>query len=83
MLLYKHLKGAPRQLATHEMWPLLSCSAPEEGLVRGLGEAGCKSDRISSTREPGLCGHPAHPSCHPASEGLSRGTLRLSGLLSY
>lgn len=48
-----------------------------------MGEAGCESDRISSDAEPGLCGHPAQPSCHPASGWPSRGTLRLSGLLSY
>lgn len=76
--------GHPALLSKQTHTPL------EEGLVRrgastgtGMGQAGCKSHHISSHGDPGLYGHPVCPSCHPESCCPSRGTLRLSGLLSY
>lgn len=45
----------------------------EEGLasgrcrLRGTGRPGSERDLISSQGQPGLGGHPAPPSCHPAS----------------
>ena len=55
----------------------------EGGAGTVMRGAGCENHRISSDGEPGLCRHPALPSCQPANCWLSQGTLRLSGLLSY
>lgn len=55
----------------------------EGGAGTAMRGAGWENHCISSDREPGLCRHPAHPSCQPVNCWLSRGTLRLSGLLSY
>lgn len=79
MLLYKHLKGAFKALATQETWPLLSCSAPEEDLVRGWGGADAKATHFLHWRA-----RPLWTSCTalpPWERGVGPGTLRVWGFI--